>query len=1007
MPCRSCGESNAPDARFCAACGERLDDAPASEVRKTVTVVFADLADSTGLGERLDPESVRRVIARYFEVAKGCLERHGASVEKFIGDAVMAVFGVPTVHEDDALRAIRAAAELQHRIAELEPELLSEYGITLQVRVGVNTGEVIVGTAERLATGDALNVAARLQSAAQPGEVLLGRTTYRLARDAITAESAGDLVLKGKTEPVAAYRLIDVSASGETFARRWDAPFTGRRIELDRLRDAFANALGERHCELVVVAGPPGIGKSRLAQEFTAGLPAAARVLAGRCLPYGDGMTFWPLREIFTAANASDDLDAALAAHGTEETFWQVRKALENQARERPLILLIEDIHWAEPTLLDLIEHLVEWTKNAPIVLLCSARPELLDARPAWAGRPNMHVVTLDPLDPNDSNRLIETLLGDTTDISVRDRIRGVAAGNPLFVEQLVAALLEGDTDGDVPVTIHALLAARLETLSSDERDVLERASVVGLEFEWEALIVLSGDGRRPPGAVLTGLIRKQLISRHEVVEDMFRFDHMLIRDVAYERLAKSRRADLHERLARWLDGFGTEFAEIVGYHFEQAHRCLADLGLQSDRAQDLASEAAERLSASGMRAFARGDSTAAANLLRRSTHLLTGDPLRRAELQVALGQALRDAGRMDDAVQILTEAVDLAEGAQQRAALADARIILGEIQLHRSIESGVTREDVLRELATGITVFEELSDDARLGRALCIAGKLHFWKGETSDSLVDFERSALHAQRAGDDAQEALSLQGVAAALFHGPTPLETAIARMTEIRRHMSSNHSLVVAVACHVGELECQRGRFDIGRPMIDEALAITDEYSLPLLRIVSALKSKGSVELLAGDAAAAEGTLREACLRAEEMGERGYLSSLAPLLVDALVALDRIDDALEASDRWRAEDLTVPEDAEAHASWHRTRALALARAGQLSDAEQLVEDALAIVSATDYLSLYASTHRTLGEVLQAAGRQDEAIEASARALAAFERKGNTVMAARIQAVLADIH
>jgi tetratricopeptide (TPR) repeat protein len=683
--------------------------------------------------------------------------------------------------------------------------------------------------------------------------------------------------------------------------------------------------------------------------------------------------------------------------------FWKVRKALESRAASRPLVLLIEDVHWAEPTLLELLEHLVEWTRKAPILLLCTARPEFVDAGRGWAGQPKMAVLLLDPLDAADTDRLIDVLLGESSATELRDRIRNAAAGNPLFVEQLAAATLEGDTGQDVPVTIQALLAARLETLSTEERDVLERASVVGLEFAWEELARLADDGSRPPGSVLAALIRKQLISRHELVDDMFAFDHMLIRDAAYERLSKTRRADLHERLARWIDTHGDEFAEIVGYHFEQAYQCLADLGRHSERAEELAREAAERLSASGMRAFALGDSTAAANLLRRSTRLLSHDPLRAAELEVALGQALRDAGRMDEAVQVLTEAVGLADGAHLRAAAADARIVLAEIQLHRYIETGVTREDVLRDLAAGIAVFEESSDDARLGRALCIAGKLHFWKGEVSDSVVDFERSARHAQRAGDTAQEALSLQSLAAAMFYGPTPAEAALVRMAEIRGRMSTNHSLVAAVACLAGELECERGRFDVGRPLLDEASAITEEHGLALLRIVSAERGKGRIALLAGDGAAAERILRAACQAADAMGERGYLSSLAPELVEALVASGRLADALEVSDRWRPETLTVPEDADAYISWNRSRALALVRAGHVDDAERHIGTAVSMVLATDYLAVYADTQRVLAEVLRAAGRDADAAEAAREAASAYARKGYTVMAERMNSVL----
>ncbi len=1001
--CTSCGRANADDARFCSGCGGRLADASSTEARKIVTVVFADLADSTALGERLDPESVRTIIARYFDIARAAMERHGGSVEKFIGDAVMAVFGVPAVHEDDALRAVRAAAELQSRMTGLDEELVREYGVTLRLRIGINTGEVVVGTAERLATGDPVNVAARFQAAAGPGEVLLGAATYRLARNAVDAEPVGPLTLKGKSEPVPAFRLLDVDSGAALLHRRWDGPFLGRATQLDRLRGGFEEAVRTSQCRIAMLVGAPGIGKSRLAQQFVSAQPGGARVLGGRCLPYGEGMTFWPLREIFAAAGALDEFEAALAASSSEDTFWQVRKALEAQARQQPLVLVVDDVHWAEPMLLDMLEHLVEWTRNAPILVLCTARPEFVDLRPRWAGEPKTDVLVLDPLAADDVDELIDILLGDSSDAAVRARVREAAAGNPLFVEQLAAALLEGVAGDDVPVTVQALLAARLETLSSDERDVLERASVVGLEFAWDELTQLSEDGSRPPGSVLSSLIRKQLISRHELADEMFVFDHMLIRDAAYEQISKSRRADLHERLARWLDTHGAEFAEIVGYHFEQAHACLVGLGRHGQRAEALAREAASQLAASGMRASARGDSTAAATLLRRAVALLSSDPSRRAELQLPLAIALRDIGRIEEAEQVLIEAVEFVDADELPAAAADLRIVLAEIQFHRYVVSGVNREDVLRVVNAGIAVFEEAADDARLGRALCLVGKLRFWKGETDESLPFLERSVVHARRAGDDRQEASTLLCLANALFHGPTPLAIAVDRIREIGQEKATNFSLMVVAASLAGMLECHRGRFDVGQQMIGEAVAVTEERGLAFLRTTTALMAKGSGELLARNALAAEATLHEACQGAEELGERGYLASIAPLYVDALVALGRLDEALEFSDRWRPGNLTVPEDADAHLSGNRSRALALLHAGSISDAERHARIAVTIGAATDYLAAYADSCRVLGEVLRAAGREAEAVEAFREAASTFERKGLTVLTERTRAAL----
>ena len=644
--CPACGSENPDSAGFCSACGQAVSaSAVAREVRKTVTVLFADVTGSTVLGEQLDPESLRRVMARYFDVARAAVERHGGTVEKFIGDAVMAVFGVPTLHEDDALRALRAAAELRDALAALNEELERDYGVALQLRTGVNTGEVVTGTEERLATGDAVNVAARLEQAARPGEILLGERTRALARGAIEVEPVEPLALKGKADPVAAYRLVHVVEGAEPFERRDDAPFVGRRRELATMGAAFDGAIGERVCRLVTVLGPPGIGKSRLAGELVAMVADRATVVSGRCLPYGEGITYWPLAEIFREGGAEDELDAILQAGAPEEIAWSVRKAFERLARERPLAVVVEDIHWAEETMLDLLEHLVDWTRDAPILLLCLARPDLIDLRPAWGGQPGSETVTLEPLSAAESDELIgELARRSDVDAGTRARIVEIAEGNPLFVEQLLALLAEeGDLD-HVPATIQALLAARLDALPDEEREVLERASVVGLEFEWDALAKLSPDGRRPGGATLATLVRKELIQPHEAIEDAFRFRHMLIRDAAYERIPKELRSELHERFAGWLDGRGDEFDEVIGYHLEQAYLCLAGLGRPGERGSRLAARGAELLEACGRRAYARGDAAAAENLVERAIALLPEDDPRRLGLLPLLGRLRRDA---------------------------------------------------------------------------------------------------------------------------------------------------------------------------------------------------------------------------------------------------------------------------------------------------------------------------------------------------------------------------
>jgi class 3 adenylate cyclase/tetratricopeptide (TPR) repeat protein len=981
--------------------------APAArEVRKTVTVLFADLTGSTALGEQLDPESLRRVMARYFETARACMERHGATVEKFIGDAVMAVFGAPISHEDDALRAVRAASELQESLAALNVELEAAYGVSLHVRIGVNTGEVVVGTDERLATGDAVNVAARLEQTAGPDEILLGEETVRLARHAVDVEPAMQVTLRGKTEPIAAHRLRRVIEGAPAFERRFDTPLVGRGQELDRVRIVFDRALADRQCQLVTVLGAPGIGKSRLAREIALELGKDAVVLSGRCLPYGEGITFWPLREIFAAAGAGDDLDAALASEWAEEIFLAVRKLLEHRARDRPLVLVIDDIHWAEPTLLDLIEHLIDWIRDAPVLLLCLARPELLGDRPAWAGgRPNAHTLALDPLGDDESEELIDGLLGDQSlHDDARARIREVAEGNPLFVEQLVATLADGGDTTRIPLTIQALLAARLDTLSEAESDVLERASVIGVEFEWEALARLDAGGRRPAGALLSALARKELITPHETIEDTFRFRHLLIRDAAYERISKGRRADLHERFADWLDGGREEFDEIVGYHLEQAYQCLAELGRPGDRARALAAKGAERLATSGLRANGRGDVQAAANLLQRATVLLPPDDRQRLALLPVLGRALREIGHLEEADAVLAQAVEHADALGERVIAADAGVALTDLRFHRTTVTGVSRQDVLRLLDSAIGTFEGAHDEAGLGRALCLAGKLRFWGGEAAAASAEFELAARYSRNAGDRAEEGASLQGLLGTMIRGPMPVDEALRRLGDLRPRAELNRSLEVALVGAQAQLEAMRGQFDAARALVIEATTSARERGLVVLLDTRIRPAAGYIEFLAGDAGAAEREWRQACEGMERVGELGYLSSQAPLLIDALVELGRDDEAFALTDRWQVDRLTVPEDTDAQAAWRRVRAKLLARRGEFDDAERIGREAVAIASATDFLEARATAVADLAEVLRLMGRLEESMAMANEAIRLYEAKGNLVAAGKLGAFLA---
>ncbi|TMK18696.1 MAG: zinc-ribbon domain-containing protein, partial [Actinobacteria bacterium] len=547
--CPSCGTENREGARFCDTCGSDLSSPPGSaagEVRKTVTILFADVVSSTARGERTDPESTRRMLARYFDAMRRIIEAHGGTVEKFIGDAVMAVFGIPVLHDDDALRAVRATSDVGRQISALNAELAGKGWQPIALRIGVNTGEVVAGdssNAQTLVTGDAVNVAARLEQAANPGEVILGASTYRLVRAAIEAEPILALGLKGKAEPVSAFRLLGLKERDAD--RHDDTPLVDRVRELHLLADAFQQATDERACYLFTLLGSAGVGKSRLVHECLDQVRDQARILRARCLPYGEGITFWPIIELTQAAAGIAPGDSPAVARGkmeqllegvndreaivervaaaiglsthavpSDEIFWGVRKLLEAVAADRPLVVVIDDLQWGEPTLLDLIDHVADWSREAPILLLVVARPELLDARPQWAGGKLKATTTLlEPLTAEDSTELIGNLIHDDRIArTVQQRVGETAEGNPLFVEELVAMLIDTgvlrQVNGDwqaaadldaisVPPSISALVAARLDHLEPNERDLIGRASVVGKVFQRSAVSELSPPERR------------------------------------------------------------------------------------------------------------------------------------------------------------------------------------------------------------------------------------------------------------------------------------------------------------------------------------------------------------------------------------------------------------------------------------------------------------------------------------------------------------------------------
>ena len=1047
--CSSCGTENPDIAKFCLACGSALAAAPPpQEFRKVVTIVFSDLKGSTAMGEKLDSESLREVMTRYFDAMSAELERHGGVVEKFIGDAIMAVFGLPKLHEDDALRAVRAAADMQGAQVKLNDELERDWGVRLAVRTGVNTGEIVAGdasTGQRLVTGDAVNVAARLEQAAGEQEVLLGELTYRLVRDFVDVEEVEPLELKGKAEPVPAYRLVAVREGAER-PRRLDAPIVGRELELAALNHRLHEAIEERRCRLVTVIGEAGVGKSRLVDEFVRSLDDVA-FLRGRCLPYGEGITFWPLAEAVRQAagilerdttevalqklsalsgdsEAEDRVASAIglspAEFTGEELVWGARKLLEALARPRPLVVLFEDVHWAEASFLDLIGHVLEATDNAALLVICTARHELLEAHPEWSTSSGATRIELDRLSEDDTRAVTEHLLGKAgLDERIRARVVEASEGNPLFVEQLVSMLIdEGlirfehgswQPTADigravVPPTIQALLAARLDYLEPDERTVIEPAAVIGQVFVRDAVAHLVPERVRDGvGERLGSLVEKQLVSpdlSRSLEEEAFRFHHILIRDTAYEGILKRSRATFHEQFVEWADSVNregaTEYEEILGYHLEQAHRYLAELGPLDLHGRTLALDGSRRLASAGRRAFARGDVRAAVSLLGRAVALLSDDEAARLELLPEYGDAFLQLGRFEDADAVLLEAIRVAEEVGARDVQANAALIHLLVRLRTSDTEG-WRDYAAETIAEAMAVFEAAGDDRGLAKCWRLLSWTHGTACHFGLAAETSERAMEHARRAGDLRQQTQTATAYAAAAVFGPTPVDEALERCRRMIDDVSGDRRSEGILLALLASLEAMRGSFAEGRELVARGRAMLEELGLPA-RVARVAQEAWRVEVLAGDLESAERELRHGYDILVGLGEKYLRSTLGGLLGQTMYDLARYDEAERFGQE--AQELATADDVDSQSLWRCVLGKVAARRGAVAEGEALVLEALEILAPTDAVLLQFGARADLAEVRRLAGREEEARAALREAIRLAELKQSPVLVAAAQ-------
>jgi tetratricopeptide (TPR) repeat protein len=932
-----------------------------------------------------DPEALHDVLDR----SAAAIERHGGTVERYLGDALVGFFGLAESHDDDALRAARAAVELRAAMAEL--------------RLGIESGEVFLGGGARgatIATGAAITAAARLAEDAASGEILLGEQVRGALRATATIDAASARLVELLEQPA--------------LVRQPATPFVGRAKELDELHAAFARAREARACHLVTVAGPPGIGKSRLAGEFLAAVGDGATVLAGRCQAYGQGTTYRALSDIVRGLGGEprqrlaellgDDEQALRGVLGAcalsdeparaEETPWAVRRLLARIADDGPLVVAVEDIHWAEPALLDLLDHVVALSSGSPILLVCLTRPELLESRPAWAApQPNRSVIVLGALADAQARELAEGLGAKEHAARIAQR----ADGNPLFVEQLVA-VDAGTDEGELPASLQAVLAARIDQLETGERMLLQRAAVEGRTFHAGMLVaVLPAHERRDIGRSLVALAHKGFIGADQpdlAGDDAFRFTHVLIREAAYAGIPKRLRAQLHAGIADWLQARPAAADEIVGYHLEQAYHLRHQLGQTGDATRLLAMHAIERLESASRDAMLRGDPFAASALLERAIALADDDVVR-GGLLPALGSSLFEAGRMTDATRVLDEAIARAPEERLRA---QAQIEREFVRLEVETSAGV--EQARRVADAVLPVLERAGDDYGEYRLWMLRAQVAWLTGHIERADIAWCRAADCARRAARERELLQVLGWRATAAVFGPTPVDEAIGRCEEFLERVAASRLAVAWTRNALAVLHAMKGEFALADRFVHDANETLDQ--LGGLNS-SVYHQEALVRLLAGQPALAEVPLRAGIDRLTPMGDSGLLATTTAMLAQAVYAQGRMREADELCELTAG--AAAADDIVTQVIWRGVRAKILARSDRCEDAEALARQAIELMEKTDLLSYHGDAMLDLAEVLRTCSREDAADSAVQAGLALYESKGNIASTERARSLLGD--
>ncbi|HUF59070.1 MAG TPA: adenylate/guanylate cyclase domain-containing protein [Actinomycetota bacterium] len=991
-----------------------------------MAALFCDLVGSTELAERTDPEVLRRIFDRYFEAMRGSIERHGGTVEKFIGDAVVGTFGIPTAHEDDALRAVRAALEMRSAAADLDREIGGR-DRRIRVRIAVDAGETFaddVAAVEGRIAGDVFNTAARLQSTAHAGDVLISAAAERLSRGHLRTEPVGPHRLKGKAEPVQVLRVLGVREAPPPP----QTPFVGRSRAMTMLEQALGDALEGEACVLVTVLAPPGVGKSRLGEAFADVVRGRARVLVAQTPSYGEGVTFSPLIELLTtaadvpAADAeavasalrgrlvaepdgsavADRLAQVLGVHEAlaADASWAVRRLLEVLSADQPLVVILDDAHWAEEPMLDIVESVVD-RFHGPLLVLCLARPELLDRRPTWAaGKPRTVTTTLPPLARSDTRRLAEALLADAPE-PVIDRVCETAEGNPLFLEQLAAMLSDrgslvdgrwrGASDGEVeiPSTVQALLAARVDALDAPARTILEHASVEGRRFRIAAVRAL---GDVPAETALDrGLLtleRRGLIDAEDEAAGRWRFAHALIAETAYRGISKELRAALHERLAAWLlseDAGQPDVDESAARHLERAFHLREELGIRDESSRALAEQAGLLFADAGSRAFAGVDLIAARDLLGRAARLLPTESSRRLDLLPSLGVALTETGRPDETEALLVTAMDQARSAGSEGAALRARIQLLANRVYRS-PTQPEIEAAAVEAHAAAEALEALGDGVGLAEAAIAIEYLGWMRGDLEEHRLWGMRAVRHGLAAGRPREAAQGVADAVLATAYGRVPFDGFLEVAKEFEA--IAEHPLTAGASAALRAMAALgAGDDDTFERQERARREVLERHGLPWLAAAHGLVI-AALETWTGRAEVAEQRLLEAREVLSAAGDVWWLGTIDSLLCRALAAQGRHREFLTHADAFEASDLVPDRDTLVRRPLVRARALLIR--GSTADAEDAARRALAAVEGSDLILSYAEADLMLADVLEARGRGQDAAAAREHAVSLLEAK-----------------